>query len=305
MVEVRHVEGAALVTISALANSTMESSPAVNAPVSTVRIDQPIDETLRQWNIARAALAASLRTYMNAFSQFELTCACFFDSKELDFARPDVRVALDDEVISLTTHGSSVTSTKKKLLRLKNMSMFISPIIRLPAEILVRVFTFAVDSYRNADPSHRGLSIKQVDAVSSVCSSWHCIALSTRRLWSYIDINKLHHINYVSLWLERAGSHPLDVVNAVSLEDPKFDQDRCSALSLIHSRITDNCLHSGQLSKANSVKWTRAEAELPLQSARPKRAALIYARGLDYVALQTPDSGLFDRSSRAQTIMSE
>ncbi|KAF8592908.1 hypothetical protein BDV93DRAFT_567183 [Ceratobasidium sp. AG-I] len=59
------------------------------------------------------------------------------------------------------------------------------------------------------------------------------------------------------------------------------------------------------IQKNNDELLTRAEAELPLQSARPKRAALIYACGLDCVALQTPDSGLFDRSSRAQTIMSE
>ncbi|KAF8596264.1 hypothetical protein BDV93DRAFT_514321 [Ceratobasidium sp. AG-I] len=80
----------------------------------------PIDEALRQWDLARAVFATSFQIYLDAFSHFEIECSHFFDSDELDIVGP--------------------------------------------------------------------------------------------RLWSCINFDRLHHIDYVELWLERAGFYPLDVV---------------------------------------------------------------------------------------------
>ncbi|KAF8598775.1 hypothetical protein BDV93DRAFT_512267 [Ceratobasidium sp. AG-I] len=79
--------------------------------------------------------------------------------------------------------------------------------------------------------------------------------------------------------------------------------DGCRALR--PGRLQREFGSGARLVKVDSANQARAGAELPLKSARPKRAASIYACGLDCAALQTSDSGAFDRSSRAQTNMSE
>ncbi|KAF8596258.1 hypothetical protein BDV93DRAFT_68542 [Ceratobasidium sp. AG-I] len=222
----------------------MEIPLPANITYTTTLKDHPMDEALGQWNIARAAFAASVQAYLDAFSHFELACACFFASKGLDIARPDVRATLNEEALSLATHKSSIASTSVKILRLKNTSTFISPIRILPAEVLARVFMFAVDSYRTfgADPSHQDMSISQVNTMSGVCSYWRRIALSTRDLWSYIDFERLYHIDYLNLWLERASSYPLDVVNVAHSTRPQPDEDRNTRFASILPRM--KCVRS-------------------------------------------------------------
>ncbi|KAF8594463.1 hypothetical protein BDV93DRAFT_529307, partial [Ceratobasidium sp. AG-I] len=143
-----------------------------------------IDDALHQWNVVRATFAVSLRTYLDAFSHFEIVCTQLHESKERDIPRPDVRAAIDDEALILTPQESSIISTRRKLLQLKNISKLTSPIATLPVEVLSRIFIFAVESCRicDAGPHRSALLVHQVNAISSACSSWRRIALSTAQL---------------------------------------------------------------------------------------------------------------------------
>lgn len=200
---------------------------------------QAITETLRDLDVARTTFATSLQTHFRALSDFEFVCSLSFSSKEHDAARPNVRAALDEEIRFLAAHEPSISSTKTKLLRFKNMSTITSPIRTLPAEILARVFVFAVDSYITVDigPHCRGPLFNQVNALSSVCSPWRAIALGTQQLWSYVDVERIYPIEYISLWLDRAGSHPLDVVNITPLDCLNVSEGYMPSLSLFLPRI--------------------------------------------------------------------
>ncbi|KAF8599368.1 hypothetical protein BDV93DRAFT_560452 [Ceratobasidium sp. AG-I] len=234
----------------------MKSPLPPTTTASTSLKQQPIDEPLRQWNLARTNFATSLQIYLATFSHFELACSRFFDSKELDIARPDVRATFDEEILSLATYESSISPTIKRLLRLKNMSMVHSPIKRLPAEILTRIFMFAADSswVVNTRPSRRTLPAIYINTIASVCSYWRQVALGTRQLWSRIDFKKLHYADYISLWLGRAGSCPLDVVDINTFGITRIDRDRFSAFYSMIPRI--KCVRT-MISDSNEQLMTR------------------------------------------------
>lgn len=79
---------------------------------------------------------------------------------------------------------------------------YTSPIRRLPAEMLREVFSWVFEN----DP--RGPW-----GLSAVCRSWRATALAMPRLWSKIHFStaQIASADVVRLWLERAGSSPLDV----------------------------------------------------------------------------------------------
>ncbi|KAF8599370.1 hypothetical protein BDV93DRAFT_311689 [Ceratobasidium sp. AG-I] len=207
-----------------------------NVTVSTTLKNQPIDEALRQWNFARTAFAAALQTYLDTFSHFELVCSQRFDPKEHDIARPGVRAAIDDEALSLAPRESAIISIGRKLLQLRNMSRSTSPVAALPTEVLSRIFVFTIELCRVGDAGLPcpALWVHQVNAISGVCSHWRSTALSTRRLWTCIDFGQLDHTKYLDLWLDRAGSYPLDVAHVARSE---HDEDRDSRFSSVLHRI--------------------------------------------------------------------
>lgn len=204
--------------------SRVRSLGCLTPPYSTVFLCkmahnvQPVHETLPEWNLARANLATSLQTYLSAFSDLVRSCSHSLDSKELDISWPDVRATLDQEIHSLVDHQASIAHTRTKLLGLKSMTTLESPIKKLPAEILARIFISVVSSCRVAEAtmSRRDRLVSQVNSISSVCSSWRRIALNTGRLWSYINVRRIGHPNYVNLWVQRAGSCPVDIIDTAS-----------------------------------------------------------------------------------------
>ncbi|KAF8599374.1 hypothetical protein BDV93DRAFT_609333 [Ceratobasidium sp. AG-I] len=224
----------------------MQSPLEANVAVSMVQKDQTIDEALGEWNLARTAFAAALQTYLDTFSHFELICSQLFDSKEHDTARPDVCAVIDDEAVSLATREPLIISTRTRLLQLRNRSRSASPIAALPVEVLGRIFILTIDSCRAgaARLPCPALWIYQVNSISSVCSRWRSTALSTRQLWTYIDFEELHHANYVDLWLDRAGSYPLDIARVIDSEHDEDGDDRfCSMLPLME-RVRSMALSS-------------------------------------------------------------
>lgn len=175
--------------------------------------------------------------YLDACSQFEVACTRFFESKELDATRPDIREALDDEIPFLASIETSVASAKINLLRLKNTSMVVSPIAQLPTEILTRIFALAVNSYRTFRPGD--LSIIQLNTIASVCCHWRNAALETATLWSYIDCETLNRIGYAHLWLDRARDCPLDILATSQLQPSASSDIHRSMFPLLIPRINN------------------------------------------------------------------
>ncbi|KAG5650843.1 hypothetical protein H0H81_010854 [Sphagnurus paluster] len=92
-----------------------------------------------------------------------------------------------------------------------------SPIHRLPSEILVQIFDFAVEEDVETLSPHRCGSSPL--GLSQVCSAWRHAALSHSRLWNQLSVDVSAHINrqlskassgdLITTWFGRTGNQTL------------------------------------------------------------------------------------------------
>ncbi|KDQ15783.1 hypothetical protein BOTBODRAFT_31265 [Botryobasidium botryosum FD-172 SS1] len=105
--------------------------------------------------------------------------------------------------------------TTQTLVRLRNRQNELSPMHRLPNELLGAIFVLVGASGRNAPFS-----------VSQVCKLWREIALNTPHLWT--NVNVLAGPNLAFMYAERSGAAPLDL--SVSIETPSSHIDEARAI---------------------------------------------------------------------------
>lgn len=85
----------------------------------------------------------------------------------------------------------------------------------LPSEISSYIFITLVEGSlyaRSTDDNSYG-SCEYPTLISSVCTHWRRVSISTPHLWAYIEFmstkNSLRNLERVKLWLERSQSSPL------------------------------------------------------------------------------------------------
>ncbi|KDN46579.1 hypothetical protein RSAG8_04232, partial [Rhizoctonia solani AG-8 WAC10335] len=124
---------------------------------------------------------------------------------------------------------------KKAIKVTRNYALNITPINRLPNEILARVFHMA----RDAEPC-------SVDHAALVCSRWRTLVLRDPSLWTRVDFHpSICHSFYLSLnraeaHILRSGEMPLDVHISASQELPKkgyYDSPMKSLCTLAGPRM--------------------------------------------------------------------
>ncbi|RDB27452.1 hypothetical protein Hypma_004120 [Hypsizygus marmoreus] len=138
-----------------------------------------------------------------------------------DLAKIEARIA----EVQDTLH-SLVECRNQKQRRLSLFRGIVSPIRRLPRDVLAQIFLFTREwkTKRSMLDSPVGpLHTRSPLVVTHVCSEWRRVALSMPILWATIEV---HHRNYNSsipgsssddderlhTWLERTGAHhPLDI----------------------------------------------------------------------------------------------
>jgi hypothetical protein len=98
-----------------------------------------------------------------------------------------------------------------------NTNTLVSPIQRLPYEILSDIFILSIPD--NLQEGWRSKTHNFQCAVmlpGSICRHWRDVALSTPRLWSSISLQLDHstvdaHVKLTQVWLSRSGKHPLSL----------------------------------------------------------------------------------------------
>ncbi|KIK58222.1 hypothetical protein GYMLUDRAFT_171486, partial [Collybiopsis luxurians FD-317 M1] len=135
---------------------------------------------------------------------------------------------LDDttlEISTLKTRILSLNAQREWLQKQKSViSSLLSPIHRLPNELLLRAFRFACHQ--------NNLEVKIVDAfsVAAVCHRWRELAISCPALWSNFEVwipsgdpesedesNVEHVQKRLDIFLSRSKAHPLTVTITASV----------------------------------------------------------------------------------------
>ncbi|KAJ7434827.1 hypothetical protein B0H11DRAFT_2116223, partial [Mycena galericulata] len=134
----------------------------------------------------------------------------------------------DDEISRPKTQLSTLTADRAALDAYHNdCSSLLSPIRRLPSELLVEIFDLCARSFTPAfqfddvpavtlETELSRLAHAPLLAVSRVCALWHDIAMGTQSLWNTIE---LHNI----LWSTRASATKtvILVVISASVSEPQ------------------------------------------------------------------------------------
>ncbi|KAJ7442982.1 hypothetical protein FB451DRAFT_1105393 [Mycena latifolia] len=120
----------------------------------------------------------------------------------------------------------------------------ISPVRRLPLDVIQEIFTACIPMHRNCVMSAMEVPI----LLGRICSSWRSISLSTPRLWSRLHIVEPHFANLPDLfekklaqraettkmWLGRSGNCPL----SISLKSNGFSYLQVSQNQLIPALLS-------------------------------------------------------------------
>ena len=98
-----------------------------------------------------------------------------------------------------------------------NIMSFLSPIQRLPNELLSEIFVHCLPDQQKMGATRGSFRSKEAPLLlGSVCSHWRAVSLSTQELWSFVWINfSIPTINSdtanANIWLERAKKRPLSL----------------------------------------------------------------------------------------------
>ncbi|KDQ56372.1 hypothetical protein JAAARDRAFT_158434, partial [Jaapia argillacea MUCL 33604] len=118
--------------------------------------------------------------------------------------------ALDAQIEKLTRKRDD------SLINLRDMKSLLSPVRRVPPDVLSSIFIECVGQDKYVDPWRNPVSL----LLARICHHWRRVALSTPLLWSSIlvhacEVPAYHSIPYIALinlFLERSGAVPLSLV---------------------------------------------------------------------------------------------
>lgn len=106
-----------------------------------------------------------------------------------------------------------------------------------PTEILLMIFRFAVAAMDYIGPRNAPWSLSQVSR------NWRAIAL-TAELWASFNLDAedmgSHAIALMTMWLERSGERPLDVVLSV-IDEPMSDEDTTGPFLVLLAKHFHRC----------------------------------------------------------------
>jgi hypothetical protein len=146
----------------------------------------------------------------------------------------------------------------------RDLRIVVSPIRRLPWEIVAEIFAHAV--YNEAGSFARVNSLEPPLLLAQICSAWRTVALSTTALWSSLSLTVVENIrpetaanllSLVQIWNLRSGTRPL-----------------CISFSVVPRARSFSCYRAGDGLETAIPGITRLVEHLVAQSARWRRVRL-------------------------------
>ncbi|KAF8312349.1 hypothetical protein DL93DRAFT_2082211 [Clavulina sp. PMI_390] len=171
----------------------------------------------------------------------------------------DEKFALLDEI------ELSLQRARRQLGAARNQSRRLTPINRLPPELLCAIFILGQEAQDEElsqeidddDESHASLEIESVPfsvTVSHVCRKWRNMAIDTAQLWTKLDFSEGPPYRWSKMLLERSKTAPLNIVLSLS------DSDNKSGIDTVMNMIVPH--HSGRVEtlginaiSLNQINW--------------------------------------------------
>ncbi|KAK7025073.1 hypothetical protein R3P38DRAFT_3396062 [Favolaschia claudopus] len=136
-------------------------------------------------------------------------------------------LSLDEKIAQLRKSIEKLEESRQTLSSyVAQHSALISPIRRIPEDILSEIFFASL-------PTHRNCVMNASEApvlLGRICSSWRAVSLTTPRLWAKLHIVEPRHdavnakviqrLNTMKTWLGRSGQCPL----SISLHSENFNE---------------------------------------------------------------------------------
>ncbi|KAK6977597.1 hypothetical protein R3P38DRAFT_3123741 [Favolaschia claudopus] len=161
---------------------------------------------------------------VSPFTQHLGTNYCPLDDEVLEIrsllAEPTRQLLVLDEEISQLQKSIEKLTEKRKTLSgyIEEHRALISPIRRIPQDVLSEIFFACL-------PTHRNCVMTTSEApllLGRVCSSWRTLSLSTPRLWASLHITQpggsgasnesiTQRFEAMKMWLRRSGQCPLSI----------------------------------------------------------------------------------------------
>ncbi|KDQ13542.1 hypothetical protein BOTBODRAFT_175537 [Botryobasidium botryosum FD-172 SS1] len=195
---------------------------------------------LTAWSDSLDGLVGSIQAYHKATAALHRQCSMNYclppaaASGGTHIPLEGVLSQIDKKLVELRTLEELLHSDRTALQQLRNQSIALAPIHRLPPEILAHIFAMGLDTPAgtpaNTDLDMEGDSkgTKTCDTdrlrpagytnhlsflrlTTQVCRHWRDIAIGTPRLWTIVDFSDRKPFRYTKLLLERSRQLPLKI----------------------------------------------------------------------------------------------
>jgi hypothetical protein len=98
------------------------------------------------------------------------------------------------------TLDAQIRTTFDTIVKLQRQRNALSPVYKIPAELLVDIFVECLPRWNEGEPTHRL-------ACSQVCHQWRTVALSRPLLWTYMDLRYPKLSDLVRTFTEEYGAY--------------------------------------------------------------------------------------------------
>lgn len=126
---------------------------------------------------------------------------------------------------SIELEEENIQRAQQRILWLKTHRNALSPICRIPVELLGEIFvTLANSQIAGYRRSTGPLSRPHWTVVTAVCRHWRDISLRTPRMWSYIHLRSRDDDGVFSTFISRSGRTPLTIIEGAYLRSNSISQ---------------------------------------------------------------------------------